>query len=143
MRADSTYAMRLMIGANRAHKKTCDALASQFCIHHSQHVCLMKIGKAKDGISQTELSRKLEISPAAVAVTVKKLEAGGYVKRSIGKDDNRYNNVKITDKGSKIVEKTRELFGSIDKKTFDCLTDEELEGFISCLEKINERNGLK
>lgn len=128
-----------MIRAGRAHKKACEAIASQFLIHHSQHICLMEIGRAKDGMSQTEISRVLEISPAAVAVTVKKLENEGYVKRNSEKDDCRYNNVKITEKGRKVIKKTCELFASIDEDTFSCLTDGELDCFISCLEKINER----
>ena len=103
----------------------------------------MKIGQAQDGLSQTELSKQLEVSPAAVAVTVKKLEAGGYVKKSMGKDDNRYNNVKITDKGREIVKKTKALFGEIDEKTFECLSDDEMKNFTLCLEKINERIGQR
>lgn len=141
MNADSGYAMRMMINICRMHRKSCECAAADLEVHRSQHFTLMKIGEAEEGLSQTELSKKLEISPAAVAVTLKKLEAGGYVKKSMGKDDNRYNNVRITDKGREVVKKTRELFNEIDVQMFECLSDEEMKNFILCLEKINERNG--
>ena len=58
-----------------------------------------------------------------------------YIKRVHG-EDNRYNEVEITSEGEEIVKKTKELFAAADRSLFEGFTDEELDGYINCIEKI-------
>ena len=64
-------------------------------LYRSQHRLLMILGKHPD-CSQTAIAEKMDISPSAVAVTLKKLEKGGYISRQCHQHDNRVNEVVVT-----------------------------------------------
>ena len=63
------------------------------------------------------------------------IEQDGYVERTLGHDA-RYNELKITQKGRVLVDRTHAIFQEIDAAVFDGFSDEELNLYISCLEKI-------
>jgi DNA-binding MarR family transcriptional regulator len=92
--------------------------------------------------SQKELAEHVNITPAAVTATLKKLEQGGYIERSVG-NDNRYNEIAITSLGKKVVEETKMMFTDIDTHLFESLTNEEIKGLISCFEKIQDNINKK
>jgi DNA-binding MarR family transcriptional regulator len=85
--------------------------------------------------SQKELAAHLDVTPAAVTGALKKIEADGYVERRLGQD-NRYNELSITEKGMALVEETRKMFCETDVSLFEGFTDEELDIYISCLERL-------
>ena len=85
--------------------------------------------------SQKILADHIGVTPAAITGAIKKLEADGYVRRTQG-PDNRYREVELTDSGKAIVEKTKEMFLEIDTSLFDGFSEEELNGYIEYLEKI-------
>ena len=91
-------------------------------------------------LSQKELADRLSITPAAVTGILKRLEAEKYIERRPS-SDSRYNEISITDKGRDTVEHTRQTFGSADRALFDDFSDEELEVYVKCLEKI--QNNIK
>lgn len=62
------------------------------------------IGK-EDGISQTELSEKLFVSAANITKLIDGLEKKGLVCRVISKKDRRINLIKITEEGSKLLDR--------------------------------------
>ena len=93
-------------------------------LYRSQHRLLMILGKHPD-CSQTAIAEKMEISPPAVAVTLKKLEKGGFVSRQCHENDNRVNYVKVTEKGRKAIEVSIRYFQEIDEAMFADFTDEE------------------
>lgn len=70
--------------------------------------------------SQVEIARELEISPAAVAVSLKKLESGGYITRETTESDNRTHRVTITPKGRSVIERSEQMFWETEKR---CLKD--------------------
>ena len=77
------------------------------------------------------------ISPAAVTVTLKKLEREGYISRSMTDEDNRRNEIRITEKGISKVTESRAMFEATDKELFADFSPEELETFVSFLERMN------
>lgn len=96
-------------------------------IYPAQHRLLMELaGDSK--VSQKELSKRLNVSPATVTVSIKKLVRDGYAKKSSLKDDNRYNMIAITEKGRKIIEKSIRIFDTADERILAGFSDEELEG---------------
>ena len=129
-------AIELMLRANRMHKSLLDAKVSDIGIHRTQHRILMKLARCGNLPSQKELAEHLDITPAAVTVALKKIEKDGYVERTLGQDT-RYNELHITDKGRELVTRSREIFSEIDKGLFDGFTDDELDIYISCLEKLH------
>ncbi len=130
-------AVELMIRAGHMHKCLIDSRAAELGIHRTQHRILMKLARHDKLPSQKELARWLDVTPAAVTVALKKLERDGYVEKALGQD-NRYNEVFITEKGRALVVRTRKLFSEIDKSLFDGFSSEELDACIASLEKLGE-----
>ena len=132
-----TKAVEMMIKTDHMHKALIDCHARTLGIHRTQHRILMHLARANKLPSQKELADRLNITPAAVTSALKKIEADGYVERTLG-HDNRYNELEITEKGRALVKKTHILFSKVDSSLFEGFTDEELETYISCLEKLQD-----
>ena len=137
--ADSNLerAIDMMIRTDHMHRALIDSRVRDIGIHRTQHRILMHLARHGKLPSQRELADRLDITPAAVTGALKKIESDGYIERTLGKD-NRFNEVTITEKGRALVKLTREVFSSTDKSLFDGFSPEELETYISCLEKLQE-----
>lgn len=94
-------------------------------IFPAQHRLLMELS-TMETINQRDLSRKLNVSPATVTVSIKNLVKEGYIIKQNLEKDNRYNMLEITDKGKSIVERSLEIFNSIDENMFRGFSEDEL-----------------
>lgn len=128
-------AVNTMIKTDRMHRHLIDSNVGKIGIHRTHHRILMYISRNDRLGSQKSLAEYIGISPAAITGALKKLECDGYIKRAQG-SDNRYNEIEITELGKRVVEQTRALFSSLDTSLFYGFTDEELDGYIYYLEKI-------
>lgn len=117
--------------------KVFDKCLGSMNIHRSQHRILMYLARTGPAVSQKNMASELEISPAAIAVTLKKLEESGFIERTAHENDNRFNSVNLTDKGREAVDATREAFYKVDMLIFDELTPAELETLGICLRKMH------
>lgn len=124
--------------ADKMHRRLCEKKIGRLGIHRSQHIMLMVLSHFNRSVTQKELSARLNISAAAAAVSLRKLEAAGYIERASSGGDKRCNEVKITDSGKEIVKKSREIFDSIDVLMTLGVTDEELDAFIGTVKKMEE-----
>ena len=118
------------------HRATLNAKICETGIHGSQHMILMYLNRCRDKISQKDIAEHFEISPAAVAVSLKKLESGGYIARKTSDNDSRYNEIEITEKGKKIVDFSHSIFEDIDNKTFEGMSEEEKKSLVFLLDKV-------
>lgn len=132
-----TAAVRRLVCVGRMHKALIDKSVSDMEIHETQHRILMRLSRQGKLPSQKELAEHLGITPAAVTVALKKIEKAGYIERTLGKD-NRYNEIKITEKGKNVVSLTEERFYAVDRAMFSRLSEEEFSLFYKSLEKISE-----
>ena len=130
-------ACRMFAKTDRLHRKAFEGHVSRLGIHRSQHIMLMHLAR-DGGMSQTELAAHLEISAAAVAVSIKKLEAGGYIVKKTAEKDNRVNEIEITEKGRNIVNASEKRFGEIDAAMLKGITPEMLDCFVGCLEMMQK-----
>ncbi len=131
-------AVDCMIRTDRMHKCAIDRAVKEIGIHRTQHRILMHLARHEGTIpSQKELAEHLDITPAAVTGAIKSIEKDGYIVRKLG-HDNRFNEIKITEKGRALVKKTHELFSKTDSAMFSGFTDSELDMYVSFLEKIQE-----
>ena len=127
--------VRRLIAINRMHMKCTENSVSSLGIHRSQHHMLMHISH-NSGINQKDLANQMEISTAAVAVTVKKLEQAGLIKRTSPGNDSRINNLSLTEKGEQIVKDTAEEFSRIDECMLKGITDSERQTLWEILDKL-------
>ena len=128
-------AIEMMIRTDHMHKALIDSRVGGMGIHRTQHRILMHLARHDKLPSQKELAEHLDVTPAAITGALKKIESDGYVERTLG-HDNRYNELRITEKGRELVNQTRQLFSEADRSMFDGFSDSELESYISALEKL-------
>ena len=134
----SQEAVKLLIHTNIVHKRLAFRRAADAGMHPSQHRMLIHLSRGNGSFSQKDIAAMFDISPAAVATSMKKMEAAGYISRNKhARDDARYNNVFVTEKGVREVEAADEYFAYLDKAMFENFTEEEIEQLVSLLSKAN------
>jgi DNA-binding MarR family transcriptional regulator len=133
-------AVNMMMQTEKMHRCLLESKVKDFGMHITSHRVLMHLARFDKLLSQKELADRLSITPAAVTGILKRLEAEKYIERRPS-SDNRYNEISITDKGRDVVEHTRQTFGSADRALFEDFSDEELEVYVRCLEKM--QNNIK
>lgn len=135
-------AVHLLIQTNHTHKRIIEKRTTVSDLHRTQHLMLMHISKYDNIPSQKEIARHFDISPAAVAVTLKRLEQDGYIERTRGADgDTRQNAIRITDKGKDEIIATQQYFDYVDNTMFNNFTREEFDSFVYLLGKA--KNNLQ
>lgn len=132
---------RTAIHLVRLHHRLCEKRLQDLPIHRSQHLLLMHLSHCKEPPSQKEIAEHLEISPAAVTATLKKLHAEGYIIRASVANDNRMNEIVITEKGRSVIEESRKIFDEIDAKMYHGISSEELSQTLHTLEILT--NNIK
>ena len=112
-------------------------LDSKVChtgVYPTQHRLLMELYR-NPNCSQVGLAEKFDVSAAAIAVSLKKLEKGGYITRLADEADNRINQVSVTEKGKEVIHKSFLIFEETDRCFFDGFTDEEMAQFLDFMER--------
>ncbi len=131
-------AIHLFIRVSHMHHAAIEGRVSKLGFHHSQHRMLMHLARYEHIPSQKELADALGVSAAAVATTLKRLEKEGYIARTVTDEDNRRNEIRITDAGLAAVGESRALFEAVDRRMFSGLTEEELKTFTALLERMRD-----
>ena len=129
--------VKLFIGAAKSHHRAFENKVSEFGVHRSQHRILMFLSK-REGVCtyQKDIADAFDISAAAVAVSVKKLEEDGFIKRLSDERDCRTNIIVLTEKGQDIVSATTNIITSLDSAMFDGFSDPEISEFSRYLSRL-------
>ncbi len=131
-------AVGLCIRVMRRHHACVERRIGDLGIHHGQHRMLMQLARRQEDIpSQKELAEIMGISPAAVTATLKKLEREGYISRSMTDEDNRRNEIRITEKGLSKVTESRTIFEATDAEMFAGFSPEEIAALTAYLERLD------
>ena len=133
-------AIHSFISADILHRRTIEAWATDAGMHRSQHRMLMYLNRCEVTPTQKDLAKHFDISPAAVAVTLKKLESDGYIERGKcgERTDSRFNEIRITERGRDAALQSRKYFQHVDSEAFKDFSDEELALLSSLLERMQE-----
>ncbi len=117
----------LMLFGQVAHLQLLQAynLLDELGVHPKQVPTLMAL-KNHEGISQRELVDLLRVKAPTVAVTVKRLERAGYVKRGGDETDQRVNRIYLTEYGKQIVEQIPSRMKQVEQEILKGMTPEEL-----------------
>ena len=129
-----------LITTDKMHRKVFERWATDAGMHLSQHRILMYLSRCDHTPSQKDIATHFEISPAAVAGTLKRLEADGYIERGkcAERADSRFNEIRITERGREATMQSRKYFRHVDMEAMRDFSDEELELLISLLARIQE-----
>jgi len=125
-----------LIGFAMKHRKIMQYHLGITGVYQAQHRLLMEISR-NPNVSQKDIAALMGISEASIAVSLKKLEKGKYIKKEMNEGDNRLNQITITEKGKKVVEQSKRIFESTDRKVFEGFTEEEKSTLFFLLQKID------
>ena len=126
------------IAASKLHHRAIENTVRGMKIHHSGHRLLVYLSRCEIMPSQKEIAARFDISPAAVASSLKKLEKDGYITRKTDDGDTRLNRIAITEKGKAILDETRTLFEGVDERMLEGLSNEERTLLFSCLSRMKQ-----
>ena len=132
-----TSSYDIFLKTMRLHYKCSNEILESKGLYFGQPAMLFILLK-KGMQSQRELAEKLNVSPATVNVTVKRLEKSGYLERIKDKDDLRISRVSLTEKGKAIAEEAFHSINEVSEKVFKNLSPEEEKDLNFLLTKIND-----
>ena len=127
--------MEKYICVNRKHRKILEQRLNSTGVYRSQHQILMVISE-NPNISQKELARMYGVSGATITVSLKKLEQGGYISREVDSKDNRYNQIRLTEKGKGTVEQSIAIFDELEHHMFLSFSKEDFKKMGELLDRM-------
>lgn len=122
----TSNSIQLLIFISQLHRRKMERLLEGTGLHRAQHRMLMKLSDGQF-TSQIELANVLEVSAATVAVSLKKLEKGGYIQKSLQEHDSRVRFVELTEKGHRVVDESKKIFHDMDGKMLEGFDEQELD----------------
>ena len=126
-----------LINTNKLHFRVLEKNLEGLGIHRASHRVLMTLA-CHQFASQAELAKRLEVTPASIAVTLKNLEKTGYITKTAKKEDNRINVVELTKKGRKLVDESQDFFDSLDREMYQGFSEKERRELCRFLDRIYE-----
>lgn len=137
---DDREVIHKFIQTNRLHRVVIERFADKLDLQYACHRMLMHISHVDNIPSQKELAEHFKISPAAVATTLKRLEADGYIERFKSPDvkDSRVNEIIVTERGRRTAEDTEKYFRFVDSSALDGFSDDDIDTFLSLLDRMQE-----
>ena len=109
---------------------------------------IMGVLSQQDGMSQKEMARALNLSPATMTVTLKRMEKAGLVERKMDEDDQRILRVHLSEQGREMCVKGEEQCARVTEELLDGFTKEEQEQLhaymcriVQNMEKVVKRDG--
>jgi DNA-binding MarR family transcriptional regulator len=89
-----------------------------------------------EGISVSEISKKLDIKKSTVSIAINQLIDLGIITKIRSEDDKRFYFLQLTPKGKEIMEMHMQVHKNTIKKILKVLNQEEVEKFIQIVNKI-------
>ena len=123
------------IRVTRLHRSVIEHQLEGTGVYRSQHQILMYVSN-NPNVSQKDLAKMYGVSGATIAVSLKKLEKGGYIKWLVDQDDNRCNQICITEKGRTVVEESVLIFQRLESCMFEGFSEHDMNVLGNLLDRI-------
>ncbi len=91
---------------------------------------------AEEGLSQAQLSNMMLVNRANITSLIDRMERTNLVVRTSAPDDRRFNIVKLTADGRRLLAEVEPLYAKLVKKIMAALKETEQKRMIGTLEKI-------
>jgi DNA-binding MarR family transcriptional regulator len=125
----------LMGKIGRLHSTRADKFMERIGLFRGQAILLMILSD-QDGVTHSELAKKLEISPAAATKVIKRMEELHYLRRRPDPVDERVSHVFLEDEGWAMIHQIRNAFQQIDQVLVSDLTPEEQDTLFNLLSRM-------
>ncbi|MHC4290483.1 MAG: MarR family winged helix-turn-helix transcriptional regulator [Planctomycetota bacterium] len=97
----------------------------------------LKHHSGKEGLSQARLSEMMMVNRANVTGLIDRLEKIGMVQRTAAAD-RRYNMIRLTTKGKKLLEKLDPAYGKEVQKAMSILSEGDMKRLVTACEKLRK-----
>ena len=105
--------------------------------HPAQAGCLRLLAR-EDGMSQSDLAERLQVSRPTVTTMLQKMEASGIIERHPDQRDQRITRIYLTADGRKLDRKLHAVFREIIQSSLGSFSGDEMAEFERLLGKLNE-----
>ena len=126
----------LLAGIGRLHACRTDQVMDRIGLYRGQAILLMVLSK-KDGLTHSEISEKLGISPAAATKVIKRMESMNYLQRRSDPTDERISRVYLEQEGRAVIQQVRHVFEQVDQVLLNNLSPEEQADLIRMLLQVH------
>ena len=123
---------------SRLHHKYHHSVFESFNLHRGQGRLFEKL-ESGDGISQKELARRMNISPATLTRMVQNMEKHNLVTRVTDPKDQRITLITITKEGIRVKDLLKKRLQIVDEKIFKNFSTNEKEVLQDMLLRIQEQ----
>ena len=89
-----------------------------------------------EGCSQAEVAAEMQVSPASVAQSIKRMEASGFITRVAREGDMRANSLRVTEGGADAAAQCRAVFDELEVSMANGFSKEEREKLSEYLARI-------
>jgi DNA-binding MarR family transcriptional regulator len=127
---------RLLFLVSRAHHNRANRVFTQIGLFRGQQSVLFELGH-QEGITQSELAEKLEITTATMTNMLTRMESAGLITRCRDQTDTRCSRIFLTENGKSTLLKARELTDKMDSSAFAGFSSDEQASLNSFLERIH------
>ena len=86
---------------------------------------MMEFIKNNEGCMQAELAGSMQVSPASVAQSLKRMEAAGFIERAVCKGNLRANSLHVTALGEEAAANCRRVFDMLESSMTSGFSEEE------------------
>lgn len=135
IKRDSLYYIFLEV--LRLHYYRTHVLLDEIGVYPGQPPMLFILNK-KDGQSQKEIAKTLNLKPSTITVMLKRMESANVVIRKPDPNDQRISRVYLTDEGKAICKKAVEVMKDIEEQCFGSFSGEETELLKKLLRKMKD-----
>lgn len=90
----------------------------------------------EDGLTQKELSARLQIRAASLGELVNKLQQNGYVEKRVNEKDKRVSNIYITEEGRRVTKEVMQARMELVENIFSGLSEVEIRQLSMLMDKL-------
>jgi MarR family transcriptional regulator, organic hydroperoxide resistance regulator len=140
MKKSSGHAMDRTLSAAiartaKAHRQRAGQLLAEIGLHPGQELLLAALWR-RDGQSQVELARELDVSAPTVNKIVMRMSDAGLVQRRASSDDNRLARVHLTARSERMRGDVEAAWQRLESRTVQNLTEAERAALLTLLRKV-------
>ncbi|MDQ8732796.1 MarR family transcriptional regulator [Bradyrhizobium sp. LHD-71] len=119
----------LVHDVSRLRKTLFDQEMEHLSITRAQWWALAQLSREErpEGMLQIELARRVDVGKGAIGGLISRLEAGGFVVRTVDKTDRRAQRVRITRLGHKVLEQMTGVGRSLNGRIFADISAKDIE----------------
>jgi DNA-binding MarR family transcriptional regulator len=126
---------KLLAGICRLNRGFMHSLWDELGLYRGQPFLLAVLWES-EGITHSELARRMHVSPATVTNMIKRMEKGGLLERRPDAEDQRVSHVYLTDAGRAIRERVDQRWRELETQVFGSFSEEEQEILAALLERV-------